>query len=223
MAHLCSDADSVVACEHVRLLGVTISSDLSLHKHVSNICAKCFYWLRQLRRVRRSLDAEAAATLVHVFVMSRVDYCNAVLAGAPNSVTNKLQRVLNAAARVVSGTRKYDRGLTILIHADLHWFDVPDRVTYKLGLLMHRCLQGPAPKYLIDCCTPVSDVVGRQLLRSASRLQLVVPRHRLTTLGRRAFAVMGPTVWNSLPGDLRAQQNSDCFCRHLKTFLFSQY
>ena len=61
------------------------------------------------------------------------------------------------------------------------------------------------------------------ILRSASRLQLVVPRHRLTTLGHRAFAVIGPTVWNSLPDDLRAQQNSDCFCRHLKTFLFSQY
>ena len=44
-----------------------------------------------------------------------------------------------------------------------------------------------------------------------------------TTLGRRAFAVMGPTVWNSLPDDLRAQQNSDCFCQHLKTFLFSHY
>ena len=61
------------------------------------------------------------------------------------SIMNKLQRVLNAAARVVSGTRKYDRGLTTLIHADLHWLDVPDR----------------APKYLVDCCTTVSDVVGR--------------------------------------------------------------
>jgi len=99
------DADSVVACMHVRLLGVTISFDLSLHKHVSNICLTCFYWLCQLRRVWRSLDAEAAATLVHAFVMSRVDYyCNAVLAGAPKSVTNKLQQVINAAARVVSGT-----------------------------------------------------------------------------------------------------------------------
>ena len=113
--------------------------------------------------------------------------------------------------------------LTTLIHTKLHWLDVPDRVTYKLGLLMHRCLQGTAPNYLIDCCTPVSDVVGRQRLRSASRLQLVVPRHRLTTLGRRAFAVMGPTVWNLLPDDVRAQQNSDSFCRHLKTFLFSHY
>ena len=164
----------------------------------SDICAKCFYWLRQLRRVRRSLDAEAAATLVHAFVMSRVDYCNAVLAGAPKSITNKLQRVLNAAARVVSGTRKYDRGLTTLIHADLHWLDVPDRVTYKLGLLMHQCLQSTAPKYLVDCCTPVSDVVCSSSYR-----------HRLATLGRWAFAVMGPTVWNSLPDDLRAQQNSE--------------
>jgi len=96
---------------------------------------------------------------------------------------------------------------------------------YKLGSLVHRCLQGTAPNYLIDCCTPVSDVVCQQRLRSASRLQLVVPRHRLTTLGRRAFAVMGPTIWNSLPvpDDLRAQQNSDCFCRHLKAFLFSNY
>jgi len=82
---------------------------------------------------------------------------------------------------------------------------------YKLGLLMHRCLQGTAPKYLVDCCTP----------SPTSSLQLVVPRHRLTTLGRRAFAVMGPTVWNSLSDDLRAQQNIKCFCRHLKTFLFS--
>ena len=66
-------------------------------------------------------------------VTSRVDYCNLLLAGAPKSVTDKLQRVMNAAARVVSGTKKYDRGLTHLLHSELHWLDVADRVTYKLG------------------------------------------------------------------------------------------
>jgi len=81
---------------------VTITSNLSLDKHDANVCATCFYWLRQLRRVRRSLDAESAATLVgHAFVTSRVDYCNAILAGASKSITDKLQRVINAAARVV--------------------------------------------------------------------------------------------------------------------------
>ena len=74
--------DTVAASDHVRILGVTISSDLSLDKHVSNVCAKCFFWLCQLRWVRRSLDVESVKTLVHAFVTTRIDYCNSVLAGA---------------------------------------------------------------------------------------------------------------------------------------------
>jgi len=97
---------------------------------VSNVCATSFYWLRQLRRVRRSLDSESAATLVHAFVTSRVDQCNAVLAGATKSVTDTLQRVINAAACVVSNIRKFDHGLTQILRDDLHWLDVADRVTY---------------------------------------------------------------------------------------------
>jgi len=119
--------DTAAASDYVHVLGVTISSDLSLDKHVSNVCVKCFFWLRQLRRVRRSLDVESVKTLVHAFVTTRLDYCNSVLAGVLRSVTDKLQRVLNAAARLVSDTRKFDRGLSRLLHVDLHWLDVPER------------------------------------------------------------------------------------------------
>ena len=49
----------------------------------------------------------------------------------------------------------------------------------------------------------VSDVPARQRLRSSSRHHLDVPRHRLSTYGRRAFSVAGPSVWNSLPVELR--------------------
>jgi len=104
------------------------------------ICASCFFWLRQLRRVRRSLDDESVKTLVHAFVTARADYCKMVLASSSRSVTDKLQRVMNAAARLVSGTRKYDRGLSHILHADLHWLDVADRVRYKLGVTVHRRL-----------------------------------------------------------------------------------
>jgi len=114
---------------------------------------------------------------------------------------------MNAAARVVSDTRKFDRGLTLILHDDLHWLDVADRVTYKLGVIMRRCRHGKAPQYLVDCCTPVTDVVGRQRLRSATQQLMVVPRHRLSTVGCRAFAVHGPMAWNSLPDDLDAQQD----------------
>ena len=76
-------------------------------------------------------------TLVHAFVSSCVDYCNAIFIGAPKNVTDKLQRVLNVAARIVSGAQKYDHGLTDLMHNEPDWFDVPDRVKYKLGMLMY--------------------------------------------------------------------------------------
>jgi len=72
------------------------------------------------------LDADSTRTLIHAFVTSRVDYCNTVLAGASKSVTDRLQQVLNAAARLISDTRKYDRGLTHLLHRDLHWLDIPE-------------------------------------------------------------------------------------------------
>jgi len=103
--------------------------------------------------------------------------------------------VLNAAAHVLTGTHKFDRGLSRLLHTELHWLDIPQRVTYKLGVITFGCQYGRAPQYLIDYCLPVSDV--------ASRRPLVVPRHRLSTYGRRAFAVAGPTAWNSFPDNLQ--------------------
>ena len=128
---------------------------------ISDVSATCF------RAISVNCDTSGAhclqsllattLTLVHAFVTSRVDYCNVVLVEAPMSVTSKLQRVLSAAARVVSGTRKFDRGLTQLIHADLHWPDVPERVKYKLCMMMCRCQDGTAPQYLTAHWTPVSE------------------------------------------------------------------
>jgi len=107
-------------------------------------------------------------------------------------------RLLNAAARVVSGTRKFDRGLTQL----LHWLDVPERVKYKLGMITCRCLIGPAPPHLAARCIPVSATASRQHLCSAVSHQLVVHTYRLSSYRRRTFSMAGPTTWNSLPRHL---------------------
>jgi len=137
---------------------------------------------------------------------------------------HKLQRVLNAAARVVSNTRKHDHGLSDLLHDELHWLDVPQRVDYKLCVTVHRCLQHKAPPHLAALCTPVSDIASRQHLRSARSNQLDVPRHRRTQFGRRAFSVAGPMAWNALPDSIRDTALSTySFGRYLKTLLFSLY
>ena len=127
-------------------------------------------------------------------------------------------------SRLVSGTRKYDRGLSHLLHVDLHWLDVADRVQFKLATTVHRCLNSKAPRYLVDSCIDVSKLAGRQRLRSAQCRHLDVPRHHRSTFGRRAFSVAGPIVWNTLPDWLRDPGcTEETFKRTLKTILFSQY
>ena len=87
-------------------------------------------------------------TLVHAFVTSRVDYYNSVLALSPMTITDKLQRVLNSAARLITATGKFDRGLLQLLNDHLQWLDVPQRVQYKLALMVHRCLGRLAPSFV---------------------------------------------------------------------------
>jgi len=135
----------------------------------------------QLRHVWHSVHAESAATLVHTFVTLRVDCCNAILTEAPMSVANKLQWVLNAAARIVSETRKYDHGL------------------FHLHKELHQCLQSRATQYLMECCIPLYNITCRQHLRSASCHQLFIPGHQHSMFGRRAFSVAGLMAWNLLP------------------------
>jgi len=185
--------DSIAACDHVRLLGVTISFDLSLEGHVSTVSASSFYCVHQLRRSRHSLAASSTVTLVHAFMSSCIHYCNAVLVGSPKVTTDRL-RVLNVAARVVSGTKKYDRGLSQLLHTELHWLDVPEQVEYELSIMVHNCLNGQAPQYLIDFCRSLSAVTFQQRLRSTSRQLLDVPRYRSSYFARRAFFVAGPSA-----------------------------
>jgi len=78
------------------------------------------------------------------------------------------------------------------VHVDLYTLGMPE-YKYKLVSTVHNC---KAHQYLTDCCIPISDVASRRHLRSASRHHLVVPRHNLSTYGRRAFAVAGPVPIN---------------------------
>jgi len=161
-------ADVILPCQHVRLLRVVISADLGLEKHITNVSVTCFSHLRQLRHNCRSLSTESAATLEHAFVTSRIDYCNVVFVEALKSVTNKLQRVLNVAAGVISGIRKFDRGLKQLLHADLHWVGMPEHVKYKLCMMMRRCQDGTAPQYLAVHSAPVSEIASADHIQWSS-------------------------------------------------------
>jgi len=120
----------------------------------------------------------------------------------------------------------YPRALSRLLHTELHWLYmyVPERVVYKLGVMVFNCLHSQASQYLVELCQPVAGVASQQHLRSATRQLLVIPRHQLSSYGRRAFCVSGPSVWNSLPDSLRNPiTGGNSFRQSLKTYLFAAY
>ena len=92
--------------ECVRDLCVLIDSNMTLLNHVNNVAGICFYQLRQLRIIRRSLITEAARSLVRALIHTRVDYCNGLLAAGPKYLHEKLQCVLRAAARLAASASR---------------------------------------------------------------------------------------------------------------------
>jgi len=162
---------------------------------------------------------DTAKTAVNSFVVSRIDYCNCLLAAAPQYQLNKLQAVMNSAGRLIYGLNKFDHISRVLCDR-LHWLPVEQRIQYKLCLLFCKAQCGLAPQYLVDFCQPESAVSGRSGLRSSTRGDLVVVQTE-TDFGERSFTVAAPLAWNRLPEKIRNLHLLQLFKCCLKTHLFS--
>ncbi len=163
------------------------------------------------------LPVSDAEKLVHAFMTSRLDYCNALLGGCPASSINKLQVVQNAAARVLTRSRKYYHITPIL--QSLHWLPIKFCISYKILLLTYKALNGLAPAYLTSLLSRYNPTCS---LRSQNSGLLVVPRIAKSTKGVRAFSYLAPKLWNSLPDNVRGSDTLSLFKSRLKTHLFSQ-
>ena len=101
-------SDDIKPVNVVRDLGVILDQELSMKQHINKVTSNCFFQIRRLKQVRRILGPEIATSLITAFVTSRLDYCNSVLAGLPKSTIAPLQRVQNAAARLITGIGRRD-------------------------------------------------------------------------------------------------------------------
>ena len=127
--------DSVHPVQPGRDLGVYIDGSMTMRTHINHVLSSCYCALRQIRSIMPSLPSHALNTVVTALVHSRLDYCNVVFASLPACDIQRLQSVLN--------TMRYR-----------HWLPVKQRVEYKLCMMVHRCLYGDAPTYLVDLITP---------------------------------------------------------------------
>ena len=209
--------DVINSVSSFRDLGVLLDNELSMKPHISKTASVCYFHLRRLKTVRRILGMRTTASLVTAFVISRLDYCNSVLAGLPKSSIAPLQRVQNAAARLICALGPHDHVTPSL--RELHWLPVEQRIVFKLCALMPLVHTGRGPSYLCDLVTVTSDIASRSRLRSPSSQHYQLPATRLKT-GERCFSFAGPAAWNFMLASLHVIPDCKSFKRQLKTELF---
>ena len=105
------------------------------------------YYVRY-SKIRSKLTKEATQIVIQALVLSKLDYCNSLLLGAPDYNICKIQRIQNSAARIVFNRSKYNH--TTLLFKSLHWLPVCERIVFKIALFMYKCTHDLAPKYLQD-------------------------------------------------------------------------
>ena len=202
------DGSSVAPSNTIKDLGVWFDEHLNMQTHVNNICRSSFYYLYNIRKIRKYLTRQSAEILIHVFVTSRLDYCNSLLYSMPKSLIDKLQRVQNAAARLTTNPHKFCHITPILF--DLHWLPINYRIDFKILLLTFKCLNNCAPSYLQELIQ----------VRPQSRYSLRSERNTAVTLGGRAFQCAAPKLWKSLPPSIRSLNSLESFKSAVKTYLF---
>ena len=144
-----------------------------------------------------------------------------MLAGLPEKQLFRVQSLINATARLSTGTRKFDRVTPVL--KKLHWVKIRDRVVHKILLLIFKCKLGYGPKYISERLIPISEILERRKLRSSNSTNLYVLESKISSIGKRRFDVKGPSLWNGLPEDLRRVRKVKNFGKGLKTNFLKRY
>jgi len=206
--------------ESVRNLGVFLDKTLSMDAHVKFLSRVLNFQLKRLSKLRPFLTTDAANKLALAFILSRLDFCNSLFAGMTESNFNKLQRIQNNAARIVLRKSRRDRSVPLL--RSLHWLPVRARVEYKICTFCHQHVHCPEtlPSYISALINPYQP---NRDTRSMTAKLLEPKRYNLKTFGKRSFSVFAPTLWKTLPLDLRLNPCLSSFKRQLKTHLFTQH
>ena len=125
-------------CErHAEILGSSLTQHMSMSHQVSNICKSIRFQLRNLGVIRKYLTHSATEKLVRALILTCLDFCNSLLYQLPCNQLDRLQRLQNSTARIV--TRAPPQAHITLIFHSLHWPPVAERIKYKLLLLVFHC------------------------------------------------------------------------------------
>ena len=191
--------NTISPSECAKNLGVIFQSDMSMEKHISSVVKTCFLQLREFRHIRSFIPKSAAIIFANAFIHSRIDYCNSLFHGLPKYSINRLQKIQNSVARIVTRTSRSSHITPIL--KSLHWLPVQYRINFKLCCITHRALSLKEPHYLNSL---LINRLNSYSLRSSSFNPLTLPFFNKKSNGFRSFAHAASFLWNHLPNTVRS-------------------
>ena len=200
----------------IRSLGFIFDSSLSLVPQINSVAKSCYFHLRRIRLLLPFLDDPTLQLLVSSLVLSRMDYCNSLYYGLPDSTLFPLTKAFNCAARLVSRTPRFSHISPSLVA--LHWLPLRYRIIFKICTFMFKLHNGNFPIYL----TELISKPQRKGLRSSSHSHFFISQIR-HSYAKSAFTYSGPFLWNSLPPHLTSSLSLAGFRKDLKTHLFYRF
>ncbi len=210
------DGCSVNSSSSVRNLGVLFNSNLSFDSHVSSICKTAFFHLKNISKLRPMLSMSNAETFNSCVYDLKVRLLYCFIGVVVCTLNKQITDGSNAAARVLTRTRKYDHISPVL--STLHWLPTKHRIDFKILLITYKALNGLAPQYLSELLSHYSP---SRPLRSQNSGHLIIPRISKSTAGGRSFSYLAPKLWNNLPNTVREADTLCQFKSRLKTHLFN--
>ena len=197
--------------DNVKYLGVFLDSMLAFDDQVQKVTSLSYASMRNIAKVKNCLSQQNLETFVHAFISSHLDYCNIIYLGLPKKLMNKLQKLQNAAIRLIFKVRA--RHPVSSLFQKLHWLNIEQRVVFKVLLVVFKCINGLAPNALKSLIT----------VRNTETLLLRQTYFNNTKFGKRAFVYYAPKYWNSLPCDMRLLSDIGKFKTSLKSYLLLHY
>ena len=188
---------------------------LDMKKQVSQTISACSFYLRNINKITCFLPSPTKERVVNAIIISRLDYCNALLYGTSAVNIARLQRIYNTAARLIMRSPRSDRATPLL--GELYWWPIVCRVDFKL--LVFTYLQSHTQRRSSVLCELVCPYQPTKTLRSANNNMLEVKRTR-TKAGDCSFTVAAASLWNNLPMVIKTGDNLTSFKRLLKTHCF---
>ena len=197
--------------DNVRYLGFLFDAVLSFDSQITKVTSLGYSSLRKISSIKGSLSKSNLETFIHAFISSCLDYCNILYVGLPKKMIYKLQKLQNAAIRIIFKVRAHHPVSSFF--AELHWLNIEQRIVYKVLLTTYKVINGLAPEVLKDMIT----------IRNTDTLTLHNKYFNSTKYGKRAFVHYVPRYWNNIPVNLRRKRDVNGFKTALKSYLINNF